>query len=168
MLETVYLSLGSNSGDREENLAGALTALSTDDEINLIQVSSYYETEPLGDPEQPMFLNLVVKLETTLEPFDLLDVTQRIEVMLGRPRDHDKNSRRTIDIDILCHGTAYIDTEKLKLPHPGLPFRKFVLVPFKEIAPDFKVPVINMTVNDLLKLCPDESYVTKHSYEKRA
>ncbi len=168
MPETVFLSFGANIGDREANIVSAITALSMNDNITDIKVASLYETEPLVNKDQPPFLNTVVQLNTTLRPFDLLDETQKVEQLLGRPKNHKKNAPRIIDIDIICFGSAYIDTDQLHIPHPMLAIRKFVLVPFNELVPDFIVPLVKKTVKDLLKHCPDTTIVRKHIPEKRA
>ena len=166
--EEVFLSIGSNLGDRESNLAQAVTALGINLEINEIQYASFYDTEPLYFTEQEYFLNTVVSCRTTLSPFDFLDVTRRVEQMLGRSRKREKNMPRIIDIDILVHGRSVLETEELILPHPQLATRRFVLVPFKEIAPDLLIPVFNKSVRELLQYCPDSSDVTLHHMEKEA
>lgn len=168
MLEQGFLSLGSNLGDRESNLAGAITALSTYHEINEIKSASFYNSPPLFNSNQPDFLNTVVSYETDFSAFDLFDACQNVEKLLGRPDTHEKNVPRTIDIDILTYGGSFLETEQLSIPHPDLANRKFVLVPWAELAPDFKIPVINITVTELLNLCPDPSNVNKHVMEKNA
>ena len=116
--EVVFLSLGSNLGDRESNLAQAAIALSINYQISDIVSSSYYETEPLYNSDQPFFLNSILQFSTTLKPFDVLDITQKVEKMLGRSKTKKKNQPRIIDIDILFHGDAVLETEKLIIPHP--------------------------------------------------
>ena len=166
--EIVYLSLGSNIGDRESNLAQATMALSINFEISGIKSSAYYESEPLYNKDQPDFLNSVVKFSTTLKPFDVLDVVQKVEKMLGRPEKREKNQPRIIDIDILFHGDAVLETEDLSIPHPMISLRKFILIPFAEIEPDFKIPHSNLTINDLIENCPDSSRVAKHHMDTQA
>jgi len=168
MFSKVFLSLGSNIGDRESNLAQATMALSINLNISDIQSSSYYESEPLYNPKQPKFLNSVVSCCTTLKPFEFLDVVKRIETMLGRIDPRVKNQPRTIDIDILLHGDAVLETEELVLPHPMMGLRKFVLLPFDEIASDFQIPYLNLTVKDLLEHCPDTTTVLKHLMKTQA
>jgi len=168
MFSKVFLSLGSNIGDRESNLAQATMALSINLNISDIQSSSYYESEPLYNPDQPKFLNSVVSCCTTLKPFEFLDVVKRIETMLGRTDPREKNQPRTIDIDILLHGDAVLETEELVLPHPMMGLRKFVLLPFEEIASDFQIPHLNLTVKDLLNHCPDTTTVFKHLMKTQA
>ena len=164
----VYLSLGSNIGDRESNLAQATMALSINYEITDIKSSSYYETEPLYNKPQPDYLNSIVRFSTTLKPFDVLDIIQKVEKMLGRPAIREKNQPRIIDIDILFHGDAVIETEELSLPHPMISLRKFILIPFAEVEPDFQIPHSNLTIKDLIDHCPDNSRVTRHQMDIQA
>ena len=164
----VYLSLGSNIGDRESNLAQATMALSINYEITDIKSSSYYETEPLYNKAQPDFLNSIVRFSTTLKPFDVLDIIQKVEKMLGRPVIREKNQPRIIDIDILFHGDAVIETEELSLPHPMISLRKFILIPFAEVEPDFQIPHSNLTIKDLIDHCPDNSRVKRHQMDIQA
>ncbi|MBI89130.1 MAG: 2-amino-4-hydroxy-6-hydroxymethyldihydropteridine diphosphokinase [Candidatus Marinimicrobia bacterium] len=160
--QKVYLSLGSNIGDRESNLAQATMALSINFEISNIISSSYYDTEPLYNTNQPHFLNSVVKFSTTLKPFDILDIAKKVETMLGRPPKRKKNQPRIIDIDILFHGDAIIETEQLSIPHPMVSLRKFILIPFAEIEPEFQIPHSELYINDLIENCPDTSRVIRH------
>ena len=166
--ETVFLSLGSNLGDRESNLAQATIALSINYEITNIISSSYYDSEPLYNTDQPNFLNSVIKFSTTLNPFNILDITQKIERMLGRLDNKKKNQPRIIDIDILFHGNAVLETKELSIPHPMIALRKFVLIPFAEIDPEFNIPQSNLKINDLLANCPDTSRVIKHYMDTQA
>ncbi len=164
----VYLSLGSNVGDRESNLAQAITALEVSQDIDNVTSSSFYLTEPLYNKDQEYFINTVAKLETTMKPFDLLDLTKNIESMLGRKKHRKKNMPRIIDIDILVHGASVIETKELVIPHPNIVHRKFVLIPFDEIAPDYKIPLINSSVHELLVNCEDQSFVGLHDMENKA
>jgi 2-amino-4-hydroxy-6-hydroxymethyldihydropteridine diphosphokinase len=168
MLETGFLSFGSNLGDKEANIASAITALSTFQEIKDLQSASFYNSPPLYNTDQPEFLNTVVKYSTTYSAFELFDTCQNVESLLGRPEKREKNTPRSIDIDILTYGTSFIETEELTIPHPDLANRKFVLVPWAELAPDEIVPVYNITVQNLLDICNDPSIVTKHVMEKNA
>ena len=165
---TVYLSLGSNIGNRESNLAQATMALSINFDISNITSSSYYDTVPLYNENQPNFLNSVVRFKTKLKPFDILDISQKVEKMLGRPTPREKNQPRIIDIDILYHGDAIIETDELILPHPMIAFRKFILIPFAEIEPEFQIPHSNMHIKELIKHCPDTSVVKRHQMDIRA
>lgn len=168
MSEIAYLSLGSNLGNREANLAGAITILSDQVEIENLKSASFYETEPLYNTDQPLFLNTVLELLTSFSPFELLDKIHETESLLGRPKDREKNSPRVIDIDILCYGSAVIETNELTIPHPELPNRKFVLIPFEELAPRFVVSQLNLSVSDLLQICNNNTTVVKHIIETNA
>ena len=166
--EKVYLSLGSNLGNRESNLAQATVALSINFEIIDIVSSSYFESEPLYNKDQPEFLNSVVKFCTSLKPFEVLDVTQKVEKMLGRSKKIEKNQPRIIDIDILFFGDSVIETEKLSIPHPMIALRKFVLLPLAEIEPNFIIPHTKITISDLIDNCPDKSRVVRHFMDVQA
>ena len=166
--EKVYLSLGSNLGNRESNLAQATIALSINFEIIDIVSSSYFESEPLYNKDQPEFLNSVVKFCTSLKPFEVLDVTQKVEKMLGRSKKIEKNQPRIIDIDILFFGDSVIETEKLSIPHPMIALRKFVLLPLAEIEPNFIIPHTKITISDLIDNCPDKSRVVRHFMDVQA
>ena len=168
MAERVFLSLGSNLGDREANLAGALSAFETHKEITDVRSASFYESVFFGEGDQPDYLNTVVEFHSSFQPFDLFDQTCHIEQMMGRPKERKKNIPRSIDIDILCHGDSVLETKTLIIPHPRIPFRKFVLVPFCELAPEFIIPGLNVRVEHLLHVCIDTSIVIKHSLESRA
>ncbi len=146
MRKIVYLSLGSNLGDREQNLRVALERLK--DVGDLTAVSSFYETEPVGFAAQPWFLNCAVALATDLMPRQLLGRLQTIEHDLGRRRLQSKGPR-TLDLDILLFGNSIIDTAGLTVPHPALHERRFVLEPLVEIAPDARHPVFKRTIREL-------------------
>jgi 2-amino-4-hydroxy-6-hydroxymethyldihydropteridine diphosphokinase len=137
----VYLSLGSNLGDREENLRRACEELNTE-HVRIIEQSSIYETEPQEAGGQRWFLNMAIKCETRFFPLQLLTVLQKIERRLGRVRGvgSTRNSPRTIDIDILLFGSTIMNTAQLTIPHPRMLERRFVLAPLLEIAPDLRHP----------------------------
>ncbi|MDN4608825.1 2-amino-4-hydroxy-6-hydroxymethyldihydropteridine diphosphokinase [Sporosarcina highlanderae] len=134
-MNIAYLSIGSNIGDRLHHLTKAVRALHAHDRIEVTAISSIYETEPVGYTDQANFLNLVLRLETSLNPFELLDVCQGIENDLGRVRDV-RWGPRTVDLDILLYNNDNIESENLTVPHPRMDERAFVLVPLLEIAPD--------------------------------
>jgi GTP cyclohydrolase-4 len=144
---TVYLGLGSNLGDRKQNLAQALELMSR--HMVVEKVSSIYETEPVGYKEQPLFLNAVCRISTELNPEKLLRLAKKIETKSGRVSSF-PNAPRPIDIDILFYGDEVLSSKKLTIPHPRLVERAFVLVPLAEIAPDLVHPENRKTVKKLL------------------
>jgi 2-amino-4-hydroxy-6-hydroxymethyldihydropteridine diphosphokinase len=146
MPETVYLSLGSNVGDRSAQLRDAVARLCA--EGRMVTVSSFYETEPVDFTEQPWFLNCVVALETSQTPAQLMDAILRIEKDMGRQRRRHKGPR-SIDIDILLFGDAIIHSPELKIPHPAMHKRRFVLEPLAEIAPQVLHPTFSKTIGEL-------------------
>jgi 2-amino-4-hydroxy-6-hydroxymethyldihydropteridine diphosphokinase len=164
----VYLSIGSNIGDKESNIASSIAMLGSYIEISKIRSSSFYKTEPLYNENQPSFLNIVLELETTLTPFQLLDKIHEIEKMLGREEKRQKNQPRTIDIDIIIFKDSFIDTIDLQIPHPGALFRKFVLIPLSELASNEIFPKTNIKIVDLLEKCTDTSVVQKYIIDKKA
>ena len=168
MPELAVLGLGSNLGDRESNLAAAITSLGIYNDISNINSASFYESEPLYEKNQPKFLNTVISCNTEFSAFQLLDAVQHTELLLGRPKERRENQPRIIDIDILCYGEVFIETDELIIPHPDIVNRKFVLYPFCELLPDYKIEKIGKTISELLKLCPDQSQVVKHVMEKNA
>ena len=147
-MKIVYLSLGSNVGDRDKLLARTLERLASDD-IRVVRVSSVYETEPRDVPDQSWFLNQVVEVETSLFPKQLLARLQKIEIGMGRVR-MEARGPRTVDIDILFYGNAIVSTPGLEIPHPRLPDRRFVLEPLAELAPEFRHPRTRQTVREML------------------
>ena len=150
-MTTIYLSLGSNSGDRVGYLQQAASLIGAAEDINIITSSSFYETEPWRMDSENWFVNAVIQISTSLSPQDLLDVCKRIESQLGRKRDgnSDKYSDRTIDIDILFYDNLVTCNDKLTIPHPAIHKRAFVLVPMLEIAQDFVHPLFKKTISDL-------------------
>jgi 2-amino-4-hydroxy-6-hydroxymethyldihydropteridine diphosphokinase len=148
--KTVYLSLGSNLGDRKLQLQRALAGLEQE-QIRVRRQSSVYETEPQDISHQPWFLNMVVECETRLFPLQLLKVLQRIEREAGRVREGAvRRGPRVIDMDILLFGHAVIDTPELTVPHPRMTERRFVLEPLVEIAPEIRHPVTQQALRKYL------------------
>jgi 2-amino-4-hydroxy-6-hydroxymethyldihydropteridine diphosphokinase len=155
--QTVYLSLGSNVGDRAKNLRDAIAAL---DHVRtrVVRVSSVYETEPVDYLHQPCFLNCAVEAETELGASDLLHALRGIEAQMGSKKLIAKGPR-LIDIDILLYGNEVIDTPELEVPHPRMHLRRFVLEPLAEIAPNVQHPVSRLSISELFARTPDKSVV---------
>jgi 2-amino-4-hydroxy-6-hydroxymethyldihydropteridine diphosphokinase len=167
-MNKVYLSIGSNLGDKESNIASCIAMLGSSVEITNIKTSSFYSTEPLFNENQPSFLNIILEHDTIFSPFQLLDRIQEIEKMLGREEKRKKNQPRTIDIDIIIFKNSFIETSELQIPHSGSLYRKFVLVPLAELVPNEIFPKTNIKIVDLLKKCPDTSVVKKYIIDKKA
>ena len=156
----VFLGIGTNLNNRESNIIEAVARI--EEHIGkIVSKSSVYETEPWGFQSSDHFLNMVIGVETNLNPSGLLGRLLMIESLLGRLRDGKQYSSRIIDIDILLYGSQKVDIISLKIPHPRMHERKFVLVPLCEIAPDFVHPVFGKSMNELLKECKDEGSIKK-------
>jgi len=155
-----FIGLGTNIGERQQNIQEAIAQLRALPDTQFISASNLYETPPLGILEQPSFLNAVCKIETALEPDDLLAQLKNIERRLGRPETYVKWGPRVIDLDILFYGDLTIHTPHLKIPHPEIANRKFVLVPLLDLQ-NQKHPVLGQTVEELLCQTQDESSITK-------
>lgn len=146
----VYLSLGSNYGDRIGYVQQATSLIGASDNIALIRTSAFYETEPWGMESENWFVNAVVEIKTSLSPQDLLAECQRIEKQLGRKRDGNQGySDRTIDIDILFYNKDIINDENLTIPHKFVHLRAFTLVPLLELIPNFEHPLLHKTISEL-------------------
>ncbi|HET6781709.1 MAG TPA: 2-amino-4-hydroxy-6-hydroxymethyldihydropteridine diphosphokinase [bacterium] len=135
----VYMSLGSNLGDRKATLESALRHLKASRHVSVLRASSIYETEPIGYADQPWFYNLAAEVETELDPDELLALTKQVERDLNRTRQI-RWGPRTIDIDILLYDDIVVNGDRLTLPHPEMTQRRFVLEPLHEIAPELKLP----------------------------
>jgi 2-amino-4-hydroxy-6-hydroxymethyldihydropteridine diphosphokinase len=162
--ELVYLSLGSNVGDRAGNLKAAIDRLRTLGEVSA--VSSFYETEPVEFTAQAWFLNCAVTLETDKTPKDLLAGILDVEQQLGRRRGQ-KKGPRIIDIDILLFGNSIVEESGLTIPHPSMQERRFVLEPLAEIAPDVLHPVLKRSIRELRDALPPGQTVRKMSNNPR-
>ena len=151
MSNLVYLSLGSNIGDRNGQLRDAIARLESQGQV--LSVSSFYETEPVEFTDQAWFLNCALALETNKTPAQLMTSLLRIEQEMGRQRTQNKGPR-TIDLDILLFGDKVLDTLHLTIPHPAMQHRRFVLAPLAEIAPSLRHPVLKKTISELLDELP--------------
>jgi 2-amino-4-hydroxy-6-hydroxymethyldihydropteridine diphosphokinase len=158
MPELVYLSLGSNVGDREKNLREAIDRLGALGRV--VSLSSFYETEPVEFTSQPWFLNCALSLETTQTAAQLITTLLDIEREMGRQRTEAKGPR-IIDIDILLFGNEIVNSPDLTIPHPAMHQRRFVLEPLAEIAPTVRHPVLKRTIRELLDELPTGQSVRK-------
>ena len=160
-MKRCYLLLGGNLGNREDNLLRAAKMIENGCG-EIVRSSSIYETEPWGKGDQPPFLNQAIEIETFLRPMDLMKRILAIERSMGRERK-EKYGPRIIDIDILLFGDEQYDDPFLKIPHPEMQNRRFVLVPLSEIAGDALHPILKKKVSRLLEECPDKLHVRKTS-----
>src|ERR1051326_510525 len=155
----VYISLGSNLGNRKDYLRSGLRGL-TARAVKVIRTASLYSTAPRDVIEQPWFLNTAVEADTPLSPENLLAACLDVERDNDRVRDIDTSKGpRTVDIDIIFYGTEIIRTAELTVPHPRFALRRFVLVPLAEIAPDYVDPLSGKRISELLEECPDDGQV---------
>lgn len=177
MGKIVYLSLGSNLGNRADSLKKAIQLLNDSDQVEIIKESQIYETnhwnelknksngkilnqvqDDRWDDTIPNYLNQVIQIKTSLNPFELLKVTQQIERDLGRESKGDL-APRTIDIDILLYGDEVVNSDDLTIPHPRMTGRKFVLVPLAEMNPELKNPQSGELFMDILQKCGDNTKI---------
>ncbi|HKV48071.1 MAG TPA: 2-amino-4-hydroxy-6-hydroxymethyldihydropteridine diphosphokinase [Candidatus Acidoferrales bacterium] len=172
-MKTVYLALGSNMGDREQNIARAIESMEARG-VRVVRQSSLYETEPVGIRGDGWFLNCAVQAQTDLMPLQLLNTLLQIEKELGRKRHeapaapHGLKDSRTIDLDILLFGDSVIHSRELEVPHPRMTERRFVLVPLAEIAGGVRHPLFSATISELLAGTADRSEVRPYNRERGA
>lgn len=145
----VYLSLGSNSGDRIGYVQQATSLLGACEGITIVRTSAFYETEPWGMNSKTWFVNAVLEIKTSFTPQKLLEECQRIENQLGRKRSTSGYADRTIDIDILFYNKDIVNEENLVIPHKFVHLRAFTLVPLLELIPNFEHPVLHKTITEL-------------------
>jgi 2-amino-4-hydroxy-6-hydroxymethyldihydropteridine diphosphokinase len=154
----IFISLGSNLDDRQGNIRNALNLMTAF--IKLENLSSLYESEPLGYGQQGWFINSVISGKFSKDPLELLRLCKDVETRMGRIPKYDKGPR-IIDIDIITFEKLVINTPELAIPHPAMTERKFVLLPLKEITPDFIHPALEKHIDNLILECPDKSVVRK-------
>ena len=163
-MNKVYIGLGSNKGNRPYNLKRAIDMI---EELELVQInykSDIYKTRPMYNKNQKNFLNMVLELNTSIKPLLLLKLLKKIESRLGRKLLEERNQEREIDIDILDYDNIVLNNKELILPHPYILERVFVLKPWSDIAPDFKLPNIDENIFQLLmKLNIDLSIIKKYN-----
>ena len=164
-MHKVFLSLGSNLGDKLENLNNAITKISLNEHIKISLCSNIYQSKPMYNLNQDDFLNMVIEIETNFRPIELMKYIKDIEILLGRSLDQKHNYPRIIDIDILDYENQFFNTPELTIPHPKLFERMFVLKPWSEISPDY---VINngKTIKDLMLLLDSNNNYVKFCCKK--
>lgn len=158
MENIAYISIGSNMGDRVNFFKKAVQLLHDDKRIAIAEISSLYETDPVGYTEQNMFLNAVLKVKTSYKPEELLEKCLEVERTLGRKRET-RWGPRTLDLDILLYNHENIETENLSVPHPRMLDRAFVIIPLLELDPDIMLPKMNTPLNHVLKEIKDKEGV---------
>ncbi|WP_160725654.1 2-amino-4-hydroxy-6-hydroxymethyldihydropteridine diphosphokinase [Bacillus sp. USDA818B3_A] len=158
MENTAYISLGSNIGNRYDNIVNAINQLIGYSTVKVVNFSSIYETDPVGYEDQDLFLNMVIKVQTSLTAMELLDTCLNIEKELGRKREI-KWGPRTIDLDILTFNQENIESEKLTVPHPRMIERSFVVVPLVEIDQNLRLPGVDKPLNIIVNELPDKEGV---------
>ncbi|MGI6341578.1 MAG: 2-amino-4-hydroxy-6-hydroxymethyldihydropteridine diphosphokinase [Bacteroidales bacterium] len=163
-MAVVYLSIGSNKGDRLDNIIKAIKLI--EDFAEVINYSPIIETKPWGYNSTNLFLNIALKIRTELGCEMLLQKLLSIEKTLGRVKTKPEYEDRIIDIDILFYDKIIIKSKSLTIPHPHIQDRRFVLEPLNSISPNFNHPVLNLNINTLLKRCPDKLMTRKHTTRK--
>ena len=162
-MSRVYIGVGTNLGDRIANYRRAVKEIGELEETRVTRQSSVYENEPHGRARN-WFLNGVLEVDTELDPKELLKALKKIETAMGRKKEAGKKSiSRVIDLDILLYDSSVIEERTLKIPHPEMQERKFVLLPLSEMAPQYKHPGLGTTISHLLVACKDEQKI--HLYK---
>ena len=159
MPHQVYIAIGSNLGNKKENYLEALARIAKLLKTRIIKESSVYESEPLGDSKE-WYVNGVIEIETEFKPEMLLKKLKNIERAMGRKKVRKRWGARIIDLDILLYDTAVVNKKNLKIPHPEMQARKFVLVPLSEVAPQVIHPVLQATISELLVALKDDKRVS--------
>lgn len=159
MSATVIIALGTNLGERVKNLSNARLHLAP--YLRIDKISPIYETEPWGYANQPLFLNQVIIGETDLSPQELLKILKSTEEYMGREKTF-KNGPRLIDLDLIFYGDLILETEQLKIPHPGLHERAFVLIPLMDIAPDWEHPILKQPIRKLAEKINQQGVILFH------
>lgn len=157
----VYIGIGSNLGNKKENFLEALSRVAKLPDTKIIKESSLYDSEPLGDSKE-WYLNGAIEIETRFKPDMLLQKFKNIERAMGRKKVKKRWGARVIDLDILLYDALIVKKKNLKIPHPEMPKRKFVLVPLSEIAPQVIHPELGVTISELLINLKDDKRVTLH------
>ena len=160
MKNFAFLSLGSNVGNRYRNLKSAITNINKNKFTNIVNTSNIYESEPMYNLNQNKFYNMVVKINTALNAYELLKLCKTIESAMGRKENNQRNMPRLIDIDIITFNNQVIETDNLIVPHPKMPERSFVLLPFNEIEPNYVLPN-KKSLSHLLNVLKDSSKIIK-------
>ena len=159
MPHQVYIGVGSNLGKKKENYLEALTRIAKIPQTRIIKESSLYESEPLGDSKE-WYVNGAIEVETELGPEELLNRCKNIERAMGRKKVRKKWGARVIDLDVLLYNNLKLEKRNLKIPHPEMHTRKFVLIPLSEIAPQVVHPVLDETISELLVSVKDNKRVS--------
>lgn len=159
MPHQVYIGIGSNLGKKKENYLEALTRIAKLPDTKIVKESSLYESQPFGDAKE-WYVNGVIEIATELKPEMLLKKCKNIERAMGRKKVRKKWGARIIDLDILLYDTLKLEKKNLKIPHPELPNRKFVLIPLSEVAPQVIHPVLGVTISELLVSVKDDKRVS--------
>ena len=154
MPHTAFIGVGSNLGDPLQHCRAALSQIRSHPSLTLVHQSHFYKSEPFGKQDQDWFVNLVIQIQTDLSARALLDALMSLELAMGRERG-EKWGPRIIDLDILFYDTVVFDEENLRIPHPGIPERRFVLEPLNELADNLIHPVLNKSIGTLLSELQD-------------